>query len=162
VRDVTKANGQLLSHYPYQVRQAADPQATYILQQELALIGRQGTARGAYAYLPTEQIVAGKTGTTNDQRDSWFSGFSGRHVATVWMGNTDATPTPLTGSSGALQVWGRLLSKLPYEKDEVNQPPGVDWFRTNPTTGTIIDADCEGLVLPFNQTRPPAKANCDN
>ena len=162
VRDVTKANGQLLSHYPYQVSQAADPKATYILQQELALIGSQGTAQGAYAYLPAEQIVAGKTGTTNDQRDSWFSGFSGRHVATVWMGNTDATPTPLTGSSGALQVWGRLLSKLPYEKDEVNQPPGVDWFRTNPTTGAIIDADCEGLVLPFNQTRPPAKANCGN
>ncbi|HCH23442.1 MAG TPA: penicillin-binding protein 1B [Oceanospirillaceae bacterium] len=162
VRDVTEANGQLLSHYPYQVRQAADPQATYLLQQELALVGRQGTGRGAYRYVPKTQTVAGKTGTTNDQRDSWFSGFSGRHVATVWMGNEDASPTPLTGASGALPVWARLMAKLPYQEDAENQPAGVDFFRTNPTLGTIVDAHCPGLVLPFSALRPAAGANCGN
>jgi penicillin-binding protein 1B len=162
VRDVTQANGQLLSHYPYQVRQAADPQAAYILQQELALVGRQGTGRGAYRYVADKQLVAGKTGTTNDQRDSWFSGFSGRHVATVWMGNEDASPTPLTGASGALQVWSRLMAQLPYQEDADNQPPGVDFFRTNPAVGVIIDADCAGLVLPFAKLRPAAQTNCGN
>ena len=162
VRDVTEANGQLLGHYPYQVRQAADPQATYLLQQELALVGTQGTGRGAYRYVPKTQVVAGKTGTTNDQRDSWFSGFSGRHVATVWMGNDDASPTPLTGASGALPVWARLMAKLPYQEDAENQPAGVDFFRTNPTLGTIVDAHCPGLVLPFADLRPAAEANCGN
>ena len=162
VRDVTQANGQLLAHYPYQVRQAADPKATYILQQEMALVGRQGTGRGAYRYVPSTQTVAGKTGTTNDQRDSWFSGFSGRHVATVWMGNEDATPTPLTGASGALPVWARLMAKLPYQEDAENQPAGVDFFRTNPTLGSIVDANCQGLVLPFGDLRPPAEVNCGN
>ncbi|MDP6190707.1 MAG: penicillin-binding transpeptidase domain-containing protein, partial [Gammaproteobacteria bacterium] len=160
IRDVTQANGQLLSHYPYQVKQVADPQATYILQQELALVGRQGTGRGAYRYVAEQQPVAGKTGTTNDQRDSWFSGFSGRHVATVWMGNDDASPTPLTGASGALQVWARLMAQLPYQKDAYSQPAGVDYFRTNPSAGTIIDANCQGLVLPFAKLRPPAQPHC--
>lgn len=160
IRDVTDPLGNLLSHYPYQVRQAADPQATYILQHELALVGRQGTGRSAYRYLPAEQQVAGKTGTTNDQRDSWFAGFSGRHVATVWMGNENASETPLTGASGALQAWAALMAKLPYEDDGDQQPAGVDFFRTNSATGFIIDAHCEGLVLPFGKARPEAQTNC--
>ncbi len=162
VRDVTQANGELLAHYPYQVRQAADPEASYILQQEMALVGRHGTGRGAYRYVPEHQEVAGKTGTTNNQRDSWFSGFSGRHVATVWMGNDDASPTPLTGASGALQVWARLLANLPYQKDQQSPPVGVEYFRTNPLSGAIVDANCSGLVLPFGDLRPPAQSRCDN
>ena len=79
---------------------------------KMRMVANEGTAKGVYRYLPKQQKVAAKTGTTNDQRDSWFAGFSGQYVATVWLGREDSKPTPLTGASGALNVWGQLMQHL--------------------------------------------------
>lgn len=156
VRQVTKANGQLLSHFPFAVRQAASSASVYMLQQEMYKVATEGTAKGVYRYLPKHQQVAAKTGTTNDQRDSWFSGFSGQHVATVWLGNEDAKPTPLTGASGALNIWGQLVKKLAYTPYEDIKPQAVEYYYLNTITGRAIPKGCSnGVWLPMPQNLAP-------
>ena len=57
-------------------------------------------------------MVAGKSGTSSDYRDSWFAGFSGSHLVVVWVGYDDNQPTGFTGSAGALPVWARVMAGL--------------------------------------------------
>lgn len=156
VRQVTEANGQLLSHFPFAVRQAASNDSIYLLQHEMRLVASEGTARGVYRYLPKQQKVAAKTGTTNDQKDSWFAGFSGQHVATVWLGREDANPTPLTGAGGALNVWGQLMQNLAYVNYADIKPQSIDYYHLNASTGEAIPDNCpNGVLLPMLKTSAP-------
>src|SRR5207237_9347589 len=72
----------------------------------------RGTGRPAHALLPANLVVAGKSGTSSEFRDSWFAGFSGSHLAVVWVGYDDDEPTGFTGSAGALPVWARVMGGL--------------------------------------------------
>lgn len=156
VRQVTEANGQLLSHFPFVVHQAASNDAVYLLQHEMRMVANEGTGRGVYRFLPKQQKVSVKTGTTNDQKDSWFAGFSGKHVATVWLGREDSKPTPLTGASGALNVWGQLMQHLAYSPYEDIKPATVVYYYINPATGEAIPDDCpNGVRLPMLSTSAP-------
>ena len=76
-------------------------------------VTRQGTAASIYRSLPAHINVAGKTGTSDDQRDSWFAGFSHNRLAVVWLGQDDNSPLPFTGSGGALRAWTRFMDKQP-------------------------------------------------
>ena len=113
VRAVLDPDEQALSRYsshPGISRHAAAvPLVTFALQ-EAALAG---TARA----LATDGLLklrpAGKTGTSNDQRDSWFAGYTGSHLAVVWVGRDDNQPTGLMGATGAMRVWSRLFLELP-------------------------------------------------
>src|SRR5690606_5764415 len=57
--------------------------------------------------------AAGKTGTSNDGRDSWFAGWTGDHLAVVWVGNDQNEQTGLYGATGAMRVWSAMFSRLP-------------------------------------------------
>ena len=162
VRQVTEANGRLLSNFPFAVRQVASNESIYMLQHEMRLVASQGTAKGVYRYLPKQQKVAAKTGTTNDQKDSWFAGFSGLHVATVWLGREDAKPTPLTGAGGALNVWGQLMQNLAYAHDEDIKPQSIAHYYLNRATGEAIPDKCpNGVWLPMLKTSAPSfNASC--
>ena len=63
-----------------------------------------GTAKAAQAAFPDLNFAA-KTGTTNQQKDSWFVGITGDYSSTVWLGDDNNVPLSITGSSGALKVW---------------------------------------------------------
>src|SRR5256885_17202122 len=76
----------------------------------LVQVMEHGTGRPARALLPPDLVVAGKSGTSSEFRDSWFAGFSGTHLAVVWVGYDDDEPTGFTGSAGALPVWARIMA----------------------------------------------------
>ena len=104
VRAVVDAEGKPLKSFALEVTPVADPEGRVSGQShDGAGDGARHRSRGARAYLPSELVVAGKSGTSSDYRDSWFAGFSGSHLAVVWIGYDDNTPTGLTGSSGSLR-----------------------------------------------------------
>jgi penicillin-binding protein 1B len=110
---VLDEQGQPLSHYPFELEQTIDPDIAMSLNQGLEIVMRRGTGRTSpYA----KQGVAGKTGTSNDNRDSWFAGFDNSKLSVVWVGRDDNNPTGLTGSSGAMRIWNAMM------RDEGSDP----------------------------------------
>jgi penicillin-binding protein 1B len=113
VRSVVDSDDRPLSRYssqPGSSRHAAAVPLVSIALQEAALAGtaRALASGGLLALRP-----AGKTGTSNDQRDSWFAGYTGSHLAVVWVGRDDNQPTGLMGATGAMRVWSGLFLDLP-------------------------------------------------
>ncbi|MFI4889141.1 MAG: penicillin-binding protein 1B [Steroidobacterales bacterium] len=112
VRAVLDEHGRPLKSFKVQVEAAAPPPAVYQLDRMLTLVTTLGTGRGASARLPAGTVVAGKTGTSSDTRDSWFAGFTGSYLAVVWVGYDDNRATGLTGAAGALPVWADTIASL--------------------------------------------------
>jgi penicillin-binding protein 1B len=114
VRSVVDTKGQPLIRYPLTVDQVAEPDLVHQLNQGLIQVTERGTGRSARTLLPETLIVAGKTGTSDAFRDSWFAGFSGDHLAVVWVGRDDNQPTGLTGATGALRIWAPLMAAMEF------------------------------------------------
>jgi penicillin-binding protein 1B len=112
VRAVVDEQGELLKSVPLEVTPVADPAAVYQITRMMVQVMDHGSGRAARARLPADLVVAGKTGTSSDYRDGWFAGFSGSHLAVVWVGYDDNQPTGLTGSSSALSVWSRFMGSI--------------------------------------------------
>src|SRR5690606_16142867 len=109
IRSVVDANGKSLDRYSLDVQPTINPASAYALNYGLQQVMNSGTGRAAYNSLPRSLNLAGKSGTTNDTRDSWFAGYSGNYMAVVWLGLDDNKTTGLTGSSGALPVWTNVM-----------------------------------------------------
>jgi len=162
IREVLNAEGQPLKRYPLELEQRFSSQSTFELQYALQAVLREGTGRSVYNSFPASLPLAGKTGTTNDQRDSWFAGFSGEHLAVVWLGRDDNAKTPLSGASGALQVWADLMRQLPTQGVNQQAPEGVSFDWIDASTGLLSAEHCEGaLWLPLqNEFKPKEAAEC--
>jgi penicillin-binding protein 1B len=146
IREVTDKQQQTLSRYPVEIKQVVSPQATYLLQHALVQTMQTGTGRSVYQHLPKALIVAGKTGTTNNNRDSWFTGFSGDYLATIWLGRDDNQPTRLTGSSGALKVWSEFIKRIPQYPLNMDPPAGIEYYWFNADKGTLTDEHCQSAT----------------
>ncbi|GAB4349164.1 MAG: penicillin-binding protein 1B [Immundisolibacter sp.] len=161
IHAVTDAEGTPLASYPLSVEQKLDPAVVFLVNTALQEVVRSGTARALGRVLP-DLNIAGKTGTTNDGRDSWFAGFTGNTVAVVWMGLDDNRKTGLYGSSGAMRVWADLIGRLPAVPLTLAEPPGVHWVQA-PDGPWLPAALCpDGLGLPvFDGGTPPGAVPCD-
>ncbi len=162
IREVLDASGRPLNRYPLAVEPVADAAAVYLTTWAMRQVVRQGTAVALKKRLPAGLTVAGKTGTTNDQRDSWFAGFSGDKVLVVWVGRDDNGPTELTGASGALRIWGDIMTSVETRPLPEFRPEGVTEVRLDPVTGLRASARCRrGISLPVAvQGVPRATSAC--
>jgi penicillin-binding protein 1B len=149
IRSVVDPSGDVLKSYPLAVDKRFDAGSIYMLRHAMQAVTHEGSGRALEWLLPDFE-VAGKTGTTNNLRDSWFAGFSGDMMAVVWMGRDDNASIGLTGSSGALRVWAdifRQRSTLPIQ----NLPPQnitVGWVDKD--TGQGSQGSClNAIPLPF-------------
>ena len=131
INSVLAADNRLLQRYGLSVEQRFDPQHVYLINTALQRVVSEGTGTSLSRYLPSSLQAAGKTGTSDDLRDSWFAGFTGDRLAVVWLGMDDNKPTELTGSSGALVVWGKVMAGLNTQPLELHEPPGIEWARVN-------------------------------
>lgn len=125
IREVLDAQGKPLQRYPLTVQQSVDPRAVFALNFALRAVAERGTARALAQALPV--AVAGKTGTTDELRDSWFAGFSGDTLAVAWVGRDDNKPTGLSGATGALPVWTAAMRRLPLQDLQLTAPEGIEW-----------------------------------
>ncbi|MGH8738863.1 MAG: penicillin-binding protein 1B [Burkholderiales bacterium] len=162
IRDVTTADGHPLKRYPLAVAQAFPPDSMYLLTAALQGVVREGTAQSLAKWLPPALGVAGKTGTTNEQRDAWFAGFTGGRVAVVWVGYDDNRPARLLGATAALPVWGEMMAALEPEPVSFPQPEDIAQAMIDPQSGLLADPSCPGaLELPFVKASAPlARAPC--
>ncbi|MGA7594421.1 MAG: penicillin-binding transpeptidase domain-containing protein, partial [Gallionella sp.] len=163
IRTIVTADGKALQRFPLNVEPVAPPGPVYLLTAALQGVVREGTAQSLGNWLPAELNVAGKTGTTDDLRDSWFAGYTGDRVAVVWVGRDDNTSTGLTGSSGAMTVWGEMMKNIQPEPLQPVMPDNVEMANVGPVTGLRYDTGCKsGVMLPFIKGSAPAGISpCD-
>jgi penicillin-binding protein 1B len=163
VRAVIDADGEPLGRYPLDLAPVADPAAVQQVNAALVQVVERGTGRSARAMLPRDLVVAGKTGTSGDFRDSWFAGFSNEYLAVVWVGHDDNTPTGLTGASGALRIWAPLIAGLNQSTSYTPSiAPGLELAWLDYETGLSTFRGCGDAVrvpLPEGQ-EPPRLAGC--
>jgi penicillin-binding protein 1B len=164
VRAVLDEQGRPLKHFKVQVEPAAPPAAVYQLLRMLMLVPTHGTARDAAARLPRGLVIAGKTGTSSDTRDSWFAGFTGSYLSVVWVGYDDNRVTGLTGAAGALPVWADTMASLKPVSFEPIAPDSVEdrWigFDDGLETTPACSPDAVLIGVPKN-TALPGNPRCN-
>ena len=116
----------------------------FVLNYALREVVSQGTARSAKPHFATNMRLAGKTGTTDGLRDSWFAGYSQNVLSVVWLGHDSNEPTGLTGASGALRVWSSLMKQLPLNSLPDAAPKGVTWRWVDLNQGVVKESHCDG------------------
>ena len=158
IRAVNDAQGKALQSYPFTVRQAVDPGATYITNTILQEVMRSGTGKSAYNVMPAEMALAGKTGTTNGLRDSWFAGYSGDFLSVVWIGRDDNNPTGLTGATGALQIWNELMRQISHQPVHLIAPDSIEMKWIDHHSGLLTTENCpSGQLMPFTEGSGPTE-----
>ena len=151
IREIVSADGKPLQRYPLNVEPVAAAAPVYLLTAALQHVVREGTAQSLINWVPAEVHAAGKTGTTDDLRDSWFAGYTGDHVAVVWVGRDDNKPSGLTGASGAMTVWGELMKNIQPEPLQPAIPEDIELVKVDPVAGLPYDdKECNaGVLMPF-------------
>lgn len=156
LRAVINANGDVLSRVP--MRAGAATQVEVIKLLTLALV--ETTVSGTASRLTSDgrmQIAsAGKTGTSDDLRDSWYAGYTGEHLGVVWIGRDNNQPSGLTGSSGALRVWEDVFAQLQSKAIRLRFIEPVRWLAYGDATG-CKDMRFLPALPPFE---PPNARSC--
>lgn len=160
VRGVLDPNGKLLKRYDKTPApaQEGDSIAANLISVALQEVVSNGTGRRLLGDGLGRLQSAGKTGTSNDGRDSWYAGYTGDHLAVVWMGNDKNEQTGLQGATGGMRVWSNLFARLPSAPLNVSGK-GLDWQWVVGSNTT--DPGCPGArQLPFVAGFAPAYSAC--
>lgn len=161
IRDVQDRHGEPLTRYARQLKSGPDAGAVALLQWAMNRVMTHGTARSAARVLRTSAL-AGKTGTTDELRDSWFAGFGGDYQATVWVGRDNNEPAGLTGAAGALQVWARLMDTLDPRPVDLFAHASTQAEWVVPDEHLLADTQCAAreLVPYLPDSAPTQWASC--
>ncbi|WP_122033638.1 penicillin-binding protein 1B [Aliivibrio sp. EL58] len=161
LKAVVNTDGELLyENFPRSSRVVPE-QATWLTIYGMKKTVSEGTARflnSKYSWA----ALAGKTGTSNDSRDSWYAGIDGREVAITWLGRDDNKPMKLTGSSGALRVYADYLSMRTPEAYQLPWPNKITTAGFDLESNKTLEADCTGNVkLPIWDKSGQYKTECE-
>ncbi len=155
IRTVMTADGEALQRYPISVEKAVDEAPLFLLDKNLQEVVREGTGRSLGRRFPKSRL-AGKTGTTDELRDSWFAGFDGAKVMVVWVGRDDNKSARLTGSSGAMRAWGDILAAIGATPLELTEPDDIELLWVDPEQGLLAAESCpRAVVYPFIASSAP-------
>ena len=150
-----------------------DKRNLYILRDIMHDVITHGTAtpmlRKNKSYLLKRKDIGGKTGTTNDAKDTWFSGFANSIVATAWVG-FDAPERNLGfneyGGKAALPIWEHYMEKILKNQPDIpmTQPEGIVSARIDPKTGKLAPADQKNAIFEIfrKEYAPTTFANQDD
>lgn len=163
VRGVLDPHGRLLRRYDKTPApaQEGDSIAANLINIGLQHVVSDGTGKRLIADGLGYLHLAGKTGTTNDGRDSWFAGYTGDHLAVIWIGNDQNAQTGLFGATGAMRLWSTLFLRLPSAPLQVNEK-GIDWQWIEKNGNHSTASSCPDAVrYPFVVGFAPAYAPCN-
>ena len=157
IRQVSDQHNNTLSRIPLASHKLFDQARMIQVQRALIGVSEEGTAK----YLKNrfgDYTLAGKTGTTNDARDSWFSGFSQRLLTVVWLGNDDNTSINLSGSSGALRVWAEIMQRQKINPFKLTRDDSLEWHLIDRFDGGLTRQNCaDSVLLPFIAGQVPGR-----
>ncbi|ASD66148.1 penicillin-binding protein 1B [Pseudoalteromonas piscicida] len=160
VMAITDSLGKLVYEHPVQKSQTLDSDAVYMTKYGMKRVTKKGTAKRLNLHFPSIQL-AGKTGTSNDLRDSWFAGFDQNTVTVAWIGRDDNKPTGLTGSQGALELYIRYLKPLNPQAIVDERPKSIRWAFINPKTGKQSPPSCGPVLqLPIRESMFEPRPRC--
>ena len=150
IRSVMNSYGETLKSYPLVVKQVAREESMYLVNYAMNKVTKEGSARYLKSSLPAWKNSAGKTGTTNKNVDSWFAGFTGEHVVSVWVGRDDNKPSGFTGASGALRVWSDFVKSVDTKPYKPKKPKTIKFMTVEKSTGLLYNPKC-GIksIAPF-------------
>ncbi|ALR92359.1 penicillin-binding protein 1B [Vibrio sp. Vb5031] len=161
LRSVMDMEGNVLYQSLPRSSRAVDEQAAWLTTYAM----KQGVAQGTGRFLQSQfgwAALAGKTGTSNDNRDSWFVGVDGREVTTIWLGRDDNKPVNLTGSSGALRVYAEYLQQRIPERLELPWPREITTLGFKPTSDGGLEMNCRSdYKLPVWDKTGQIKQQCE-
>ncbi|MGL0817713.1 membrane carboxypeptidase [Vibrio vulnificus] len=161
LRSVVDLEGHVLYQSLPKSSPAVNEQAAWLTTYAM----KQGVAQGTGRYLQNQfawAALAGKTGTSNDSRDSWFVGVDGREVTTIWLGRDDNQPTKLTGASGALRVYAEYLKQRTPEKLILPWPKEITTLGYQQKSDGKLSLDCSSqFTLPVWDKQGELKAQCE-
>lgn len=149
IRAVSHPTKGVIQRFDLKVDKRFSPEDIHILQTAMHEATVSGTAAKIQQQLPSDWWVAGKTGTTDDYRDAWFSGFTGDRQLVIWVGRDNNQPTPLTGSTGALPIWMNVMDKLQPVQERRGTPAKVTYIEVNNAGVDVPDWCGEIRSLPF-------------
>ncbi|MDG2915138.1 penicillin-binding protein 1B [Bisgaard Taxon 10/6] len=130
IESVNDRQGNVIYRHNTEAEQVVPAEAAFQTVYAMQQAVERGTGRSLqenYADLH----LAGKTGTTNDARDTWFVGIDGENVTTVWLGRDDNGETRLTGASGALYLYKDYLKRTTATPLKPNKPNDIKWVGIN-------------------------------
>ena len=159
VTAVLTPQGELLSRYPLRFMPLENREAVALLNFALTRVVEEGTAKALHGLLGNDIRIAGKTGTTNERRDSWFVGYTRDRVAVSWVGLDDNRPASVTGSNAAMRVWAGLFRNLPFEAVDLRMPDGANFVWVDYQQQALTAPSCPGAVqIPFIEGTEPQKS----
>ncbi len=160
VTHVLDADNQPLAASQSNASQALPVASDFLVQHAMTQVVASGTAAKLGQAFPGVTL-AGKTGTSNDSRDSWFAGFDERNVAAVWVGLDDNGKTSLYGSSGAMAVYQAFLKQRAPIGLRRTPVEGVVNGYFDAKTGVAKQAKCGNVIAvpALTESYHPAK-NC--
>ncbi|MDO2949659.1 penicillin-binding protein 1B [Aeromonas simiae] len=145
LRAVIDGSGRVMYKQNSVAKQVVDAEASWLTLFAMTKTVSQGTARSLNARFPG-LTMAGKTGTTNELRDSWFAGIDNNELVSVWVGRDDNTPAGLTGSNGALQLFSNYMGQRGVNSLSLTLPKGIGWASFSRSSGGRVDSSCPGSV----------------
>jgi penicillin-binding protein 1B len=159
VASVITSDGEVLKEFRQDTRVPYSKAALATLRDGMRLSAQIGTTRAAQAALPN-LVFAAKTGTTNQQRDSWYQGITADYSTTIWLGADDNHPLSITGSSGAQKVWIEMMKRLNPTSLEDVLPNGSEHFQVSASEFKLAADRCDDkLMLPFLEGTEPNDKN---
>jgi len=153
IQEVLDSEGNPLQRHQLNMVQALDPDPVFLVNYLMTKVTDIGTAGQLSRYPGLGMTLAGKTGTTNESRDSWFAGYGDDLLTVTWLGRDDNRPTPFTGASGAMQIWADIMSAIPVRPLNLFSPESITW------TGDLhlrFEGSCMPIgSVPYAGPNPP-------
>ena len=155
IREVLNNDGSSLQRHALEMNQVLEPAPAFLTNFLMTQVVENGTAQGLLHMMPGFMPLAGKTGTTNELRDSWFSGFGDELLGVVWVGQDDNESTQLTGASGAMRVWAEMMKLIKIKPLNLYAPEDIDWL-------SVQGSSCKkNYSIPFIRGYKPEQKTCE-
>ena len=142
---VISAKGDVLWEFNSLKEQRLSTNGAYLIDYALSQVTQEGTGK-SLTWRLKNSTVAGKTGTSNDLRDSWFVGYDNKHLITTWIGKDNNKPTGLTGSTGALPLFAHFIKSQGIESKKLTMPEGIAMTLFEKETGSAVTPLCDGTI----------------